>query len=230
MSSPAASRIANTRVFPIPKARLRDDTRAPPPTRCIRPLTTPCIPYSAGTVSVRATAQQQQQQPCRCPAVRLPANRTCSKKQRKLWLSPSFRPLPGFPLSHHVRRDGKRDQVDQWPQPPRAEREGRQAVRRPPIHAFRHSLLPAPFVPCPSPIRHRLPSSPLTCLPGSPQTRHRGRPHHLPQLLEPRDLLHRRRVRPRRGCLYRPVYRHRRRQRGAYGASDHDLGVPDSQV
>jgi hypothetical protein len=50
----------------------------------------------------------------------------------------------------------------------------------------------------------------LTCL-SLLQARYRGRPDNLPELLQPRDLLHGRRVGPRRGCLHRAVYRHGRR-------------------
>ena len=63
-----------------------------------------------------------------------------------------------------------------------------------------------------------------------PQARHRRRQDHLPQLLEPRNLLHRRRVGPRRGCLHRTIDGHGRRQRGADGAADYDLSMPHCEV
>lgn len=71
----------------------------------------------------------------------------------------------------------------------------------------------------------------LTCSPSRLlQTRHRGCEDHLSQLLQPGDLLHRRRVGPRRGCFHCAIHRHGRRQRGADGAVDHDLGMSDCEV
>lgn len=52
----------------------------------------------------------------------------------------SVRCPPRF-LPHHVRRDGKRDQVDQWPQPPPAEREDCEAVRAD-VHLFNQPTAP----------------------------------------------------------------------------------------
>jgi hypothetical protein len=65
--------------------------------------------------------------PCHCPAAGFPAN-SCMQKQKKTWWPVARQPPPNS--SHHVRRDGKRDQVDQRPQPPRVERQDCQAVCR----------------------------------------------------------------------------------------------------
>jgi len=93
------------------------------------------------------------------PHTRLPANsRGEGGKKEFLWPVVHDRP-PRLSLDN-VRRNGKRDQAHQWPQPPRPQREDREAVRRaatggpePPDQDPRFQGAPVPPDPCDAPSR-----------------------------------------------------------------------------
>jgi hypothetical protein len=198
--SPTSNWIPTTPIFP------RTPVLLPPEARTHCEPVNPCTCHS----------------PWHCPAIRSPLTAAGRSKENFKWCC---RPAPARSLSHHVRRDGKRDQIDQRPQPPPAEREDRKAVRTNSISSFMSTVTTISILRPPDRPSVRCRPVSLTC--ARFQARHRSRPNHFPQLLEPGDLLHRRRVSPRRGCLHRAIHRHGRRQRRANGAADHDLGLSD---